>query len=626
MNQLQGTWKKIVGVVAVSLSGFHLYTGVFGLLPSLEQRAVHVGLALTLVFALHPWRKDCSRNSIPWHDVLLIGVVLASTGNIFFRWPEYVPIMQEPATVIELALAVTAVLVILESTRRITGWIFPMLAALSIAYALWGEYIPGEFGHPHIAWTAVLRNIYFSTQAMWGFLTGLSSAYIALFIMFGGILLSTGAGKTFIDLTLLLAGRFRGGPAKVSVIASGMFAMLSGSPLANVATTGTFTIPMMKKLGYSPEFAAGVEATASTGGTLTPPVMGASAFIMAEFLGISYLKVCIAAAIPAFLFYLSVLMGVHFRAVKLNLMPVPPEDRPTVKSVVTYSRMACLLVPIGVLLYTLIAGYSLILVSTSACLAALVTYIFSTISWSEVKERLWYIPDILRSGAVALSGIVPILVAANIVLSLLSYTGLGIKFAAVVASLGEAHLLLSLVITALLVMILGCGLPATAAYVLGVTVAVPLLTGWGILATAAHLFVLYYSVLAVITPPVCAAVFLGAEIAQANWMKTAGVAVRLAPLLYLMPFLFVFDNSFIMVGSPWSILVNVSTGIVGVLVLAGGTMGQLLTKCNIPERVVLVGSGLILLLPGWLTDLLGIGLASAIVAKQIVQRRGEVGL
>jgi len=621
MRKLEGFWRWGVSLILIGFAAFHLITGVLGVLPAQEQRAIHVAFALVLVLALYPRRKSESKKRIPFFDLLLIIVIIIACGNIFIKWMQYMPVMESPANNLEIAIAFAAILIILEAGRRITGWVFPILIAITIVYALFGQYIPGKFGHAPIKWISLLRAVYFSTDGMWGFLTGLSATYIALFIIFGSFLLTTGGGKTFIDLSLLGAGRFRGGPAKVAVISSGLFAMLSGSPLANVATTGSFTIPMMKKLGYSSAFAGAVEATASTGGIITPPIMGAAAFIMAEFLGISYLKVIISASIPALLYYLAVFMGVHFQAIKRNLKPLPPEDLPSAKSVFTWSRIIGLFLPIATLLYTLLTGFSLIFVSTSASLMCLVTYVFSDFSLVNMKKRLLGIPSIFNSAGKSIIAVVPILVCANIFLALLEYTGLGLKFSNMIMGFGKDYLFLSLLLTGLLVMILGCGLPITAAYILGVVVAGPLLVGWGILPIAAHLFILYYSVLATITPPVCPALYLASHIAQSNWLKTAWLAMGLSPLLYIMPFLFVYNSTFLLIGLPQEIILNVGTAVFGAIILVSGTMGQLITKCNIFESIILVVAGITLLLPVWQFDLLGAIIVSIMLAKQLWQKR-----
>jgi TRAP transporter 4TM/12TM fusion protein len=626
MRGLKGNWRQCVALLAIGLAVFQLWTGTFGLMPSHEQRAVHVGLGTALVLLLYPTRKSgAGKANIPWWDILFGVLALASAANVFFRWHEYIPSMKAPATPFELALAAVLVFLLLEAGRRMIGWVFPALTAMAIIYALYGQYIPGQFGHAPIPWRVVFWNLYFQTEGIWGLLTGMSATYVAVFIIFGAILLATGGGKTFVDLAMIIAGNFRGGPAKVAVVGSGFIATLSGSPMANVATVGSYTIPMMKRLGYSAEFAAGVESIASTGGTITPPIMGAAAFVMAEFLNIPYLEVCAAAAIPALLYYVAVFMGVHFEAVKRNLLPIPRRDLPSLRSI-SISRVVGLIIPIGILIYTLFAGYSLTMVSTSGCIAALVLYIFSPPSPRSIRDKLRSLPGILEDSGKAVITIVPLLVCANVLLSLLNYTGVTITFSNLVVEVGKANLFMSVLMTAILLMVLGSGLPTTAAYIIGVVVAAPLLTSWGLVPIASHLFILYYANLEGITPPVCSTVWLAANIAKANWLKTSWVAMRLAPLVYVMPFIFLFDPTLIMIGAPIKIALNVAAACLGTVILVGGTTGQFITKCNIFESLLLVVAGILLLLPGLQTDLPGVLIACAIATEQLWRRRQRRGV
>jgi len=562
-----------------------------------------------------------SKPRVQWWDLLFIGMALAGSAYTFSNWRHFLPVMLGRANTLENIMALAMIFVVLEAGRRTVGWVFPCLTAACLAYALWGHYIPGYWGHAQFPFHYVMKTIFFSAECIWGFLTSLSATFIALFVIFGAILLTSGGGRTFIDLALILTGKYRGGPAKVAVVSSSMFGMLSGSSIANVATTGNFTIPLMKKLGYSPTFAAAVEAVASTGGLVMPPIMGTSAFIMAEFLGIPYLHIIIAAFVPAILFYTSVFMGVHFQAIKLDLQPVPAEQRPLAKDILTYPRISCLVIPIAVLIYFLLRGYSLTMVGAAACTAAILAHIFSDVSWSNMKERLRNMVPCLEAGGKALIYVGPVLVCANIVLGLLVGTGLAMKFSYLIVTVGETNMWLSLGILAFLVMILGCGLPSTAAYVIAVAVGGQLLISWGILPLAAHLFLFYYSIIALITPPVCPAVFIAAGIARAPWLPTGFTAVKLAPLLYLMPFIFVFDNTFLLKGPIPLILLNVPTAIFGVIILASGIIGQLIVKCKSYERLALVIAGLCLLTPGWQLDLLGAILAAAVIVRQILQRR-----
>ncbi len=631
MRRLKGIWLLVARGMAICLCGFHLYTGIFGLLPSFQQRSVHVGLGLMLVFLFYPVRKtsaaDVVDSKVPPWDLLLIGIILTSTGYIFLNFLSFMPFMIVPATSFQLIFAGLTLVTIVEAGRRTIGWVFPILTTIMIVYAFWGEYVPGVLGHPPIAWRIILENVYLSARGIWGFLTGLSATYIAMFIIFGAFLLASGGGETFTNLALALTGKYKGGPAKVAVLASATFAMLSGSASANVATTGNFTIPMMKKLGYKPEFAAGVEATASTGGALTPPIMGSAAFVMAELLEISYIKVMVAAIIPAFLFYTSVFFGVHMEAVKRKLLPVPRSELPSLRAVLSWQRLLLLILPIGTMLYLLFTGYSLTTVASLSCAVLLVTHILlimiSNRSLAGIRQGLQSIGHCFEAGGKTLISLVPILVCANIVLFLLNFTGLGVKISRIIMSMGEDNVVLSVILTAGLVMILGTGLPIVAAYLLGVIIAAPMLIALGILPLAAHMLCLYYCVLANLTPPVCSAVFVASLIAKSDWLKTAWVALRLAPLLYFVPFLFVFDNTFLMIGSPGVILLNVGTAAIGGMVLSSGIMGQLLSKCNFIEIMALVGSGVLLLIPGYQTDLLGVALALAILIRQLHMRKAK---
>ena len=508
-------------------------------------------------------------------------------------------------------------IIVIETARRTTGMVFPLMILLSSLYVFLGHYIPGYWGHSFLNIESVFTHIYLTSDAVWGFMTGLSATVVASFIIFGSFLLSSGAGETMVDLAKRIAGKYVGGPAKVAVVSSAFFSMISDSPMANVATTGSFTIPMMKKLGYSNEFAGGVESVASTGGILTPPVMGATGFIMAEFLGISYTQVIIAAAIPAFLFYLSVFMGTHFQSVKLNLKPIPSSELPSYKNILVFSRMFNLVVPILTLLYTLFKGYSLFFVGTSAAVMVLVTFIFSDLNIKNIKSRLVKIPGFFERAGKAMLLIPAVLVSANIFLFMLNFTGLSLKFSQIVMSQGESFpIIYLLILIALLVMVLGCGLPVIAAYIMGVTVAIRGLSSLGIDPLAAHLFILYYSIIAGITPPFCPTVYVGAAIAQSDWLKTAWVSMKLAPTFYLMPFIFVFDNSLIMMGDTSVIIKNFITAAIGVILISGANMKYFITHNTFLESAGLLLAGLLMVIPGTYSDFIGILLGAIVIFVQ----------
>lgn len=611
--------KNLITFIAIILCIFHLYTGVVGLLPSPQQRAIHVSLTLILVFLMIPAKKEYQKNKlVNIFNFLLITICLISGIYIYLYYRRFLPLMISLPNIFESILAILTIIAILEAGRRTIGMVFPLLTLFMLLYAFFGHFIPGEFGHAPFAVGTILKTIYFSADGIWGFLTGLSSTYLALFIIFGSFLLSCGSGQTFINIALFLTGRFTGGPAKAAVLSSGFFAMISGSGMANVATTGNFTIPLMKKLGYKAEFAAAVESVASSGGVFTPPIMGAAAFIMAEFLGIPYLKVIIAAAIPSFFYYLAVFTGVHFQAIKLGLKPIPREDLPLKKEIFVFSKLINLFVPIILLIYFLFKGFTLTFVGVLACISSLLLYIFPSFSLDKIRRNLASILEIFEEGGKSLINIVPILVCANIVLGLLNFTGLTIKFSRLIMSMGTENIITSLIMTAFLVMILGCGLPATAAYVIGVTAAMPLLLHWGFSPIATHLFILYYSVLALITPPVCGAVFVASAIAKSNWLRTAGIAMSLVPIVYILPFIFIFDNSYLLIGNPIYIFFKIITASIGIIVLQSGLRRQLIMKCNIYESLLLIGSGLSLIIPGWKTGLIGLIIFLFILIKQLL--------
>lgn len=617
-------------LISIVLCIFHIYTGLFGLLPSLQQRAIHVGLVLILVFLYYPFSPKTKKYFfkrkllINIVDSLLIILTIVFSLYIYFNYKRYLPFMVEQAGFFELFLAIISTIIIIEASRRTIGLTFTFFTIIMLVYALFGNFIPGYFGHPPIGWNLIFENIYLSANGIWGFLTGLSSTYIALFIIFGSFLVTSGSGQTFTDLALLITGKYQGGPAKVAVFASGSFAMISGSAVANVASTGNFTIPMMKKLGYPPDFAAGVEAVASTGGALTPPVMGSAAFVMAELLNIPYLTVLKAAIIPAILFYISVYSGVHISAIKYDLKPIPKKELPQLNDILSYKKLLIFSLPLASLLYLLFSGYSLNMVAGVACFLLLFIYIVlnSTINFSykNLKNVFFTLVKFLEEGGKSLISIVPLLICANIVLCLINFTGLGVKISTVIMSYGASNIFLSLLLTALLVLILGTGLPLVAAYILAIVIAGPMLKNLGFTPIASHMFCLYYSVIANLTPPLCPAVFMASAIAKSNWLKTAWISIKLAPILYIVPFIFIFSNSFLMIGNTKLILINLLTAIFGTILMNIGTMGYLFSHLNTLERLIFLVSGASLLLPSFITNYVGtilffIGLSYQIYKK-----------
>jgi len=604
-RNLKGPVRQAMRYVAIVFGFFQVYTAGFGFLPDMQQRAVHVGFVCVLTFALLSGRKkDEVETKIPFYDWFLMVLAILPCVNAFYKFKWYAVHLGE-TTPVDVVFGVLLIIIVLEAGRRATGLIFPLLTLFMIIYAVFGPYFPQAFRHAGVKPLFIVTNLYQTWSGIWGFITGTSATILAIFIIFGTLIKASDAGSTFIDLANRLTGKMRGGPALVSVVASGLFGTISGSAAANVATTGNFTIPLMKRLGYRPAFAGGVEATASTGGQLAPPIMGVGAFIMSELLGISYLKVVVGALIPAVLFYFAVFISVRLEALRLNLSPLPGDQIIPFRKILVWGRSAHLFIPIVVLFYLLGKGNSTTFAGFYSIVSLIIIYIFSSFRVSDIKRRFQKIVDGFEEGAVSLIPIATLCVCANIVIAIVTQTGLGMKLTGFIMGAAGTTILFALIISALIALILGMGLPTAGAYMLAVSVVGPALIKLGISPLAAHLFVFYFAVISAITPPVCIAVFAGATIANAPWLSVAKVALRLALVAYFVPFCFVYDSSLLMDGSFIEIFPAFATASVGAFLLGSAMMGYFTYRINIFSRFFLFGGAICLLAPGLLTDAVG---------------------
>jgi TRAP transporter 4TM/12TM fusion protein len=632
-RQLAGSWRILAGLIAVCYVLFHLYTGYAGPFPNLRQRAIHVGFALVLTFLILPpfARRRGGRRETIFLSVDLGAVAMAVWCCVYII-AKYDWIMDHPAesTSFQLFLGSVAILLALEAGRRTIGLLFPILTLFFLLYAYFGPYIPeipwignilAYWGHRGFSIPYIIQVMFLSDQGLWGFVTGISATIVAMFIIFGAFILFTGGGETFIDLAVWATGRFYGGAAKVAVVASGFFGMISGSAVANVATTGTFTIPMMKRLKYGSEFAGGVEATASSGGQITPPIMGAGAFIMAEILEISYLKVAVCAAIPAFLYYLGCFSAIHFESVKRNLGRVPPGEVKPLRVIMKPSRSVPLFVPIFILLGFLVQGYTPETSAFWAIAAAVSLYLFSTFKAAEIGLRWERLIRGMEDAGRSMIKVVPLLVCANIIISLINITGIGVKLSEFILAVAGENQFMALILAAVVTLILGMGVPTTAAYLLAAAVIAPSLKMMGFEAIAVHMFIFYYAIISAFTPPVCAAVYVAAGIAQADWLRTAWVSMRLAVVKYIIPFIFIYNTSLLFLGSPEIILSSFITATIGVSMIGSGTMGYLAGPLNPFMRVaVLIGSTMCMT-PGLRSDIAGLGILALVYVYQKIQAR-----
>ncbi|MCP4624544.1 MAG: TRAP transporter fused permease subunit [bacterium] len=614
-------WRWVIGLVCVAFTLFQIYTAGFGQYPNMIQRSIHAAFSLVLCFLIIPTVKGKPAKGRP--SVLNIGLASISAGLCIYIVFSYDRLMESiglEALPYEVVMGWVLILLVIEAARRATGVMLPLLATATMGYALLGKYIPGYWGHAGFSFQYVIEYLYLGPEGVWGVLTGISATLVAVFIIFGAILMTTGGADSFMKIALLLGGRSYGGAAKVATVASGLFGMLSGAAIANVATTGNFTIPMMKRLGYRDEFAAGVEATASSGGQITPPIMGAGAFIMSELIGQPYLKIALAATLPAFLFYVCVWISIDLEARKTRLKRVPPEDIPEVRSVINLRSSGPLVLTIGVLLTSMLMGHT----PTKAAFFAIITnlglfMLTRSIQKKSFSERCRVLLSGVEKAGRGMITVVTLLVCAQIVISMISLTGLGIKMSELIIGASSGSVFLALVLAAVVSLIMGMGIPTTAAYVLAASVVGPALKMMGVNLLSAHMFIFYCAILSGLTPPVCTAVFAASTIAQAGWLKVAGVSIRLAIMKYIIPFFFIYRPSILFLGHWYQIVETIIVTWMSATLFAIGTVGYYRLPINIFLRGVILVVALVLIIPGIASDAIGIFFMGGLIVWQRIQ-------
>lgn len=613
LRKLAGPIGKITVIIAIIMSLFHLYTAGFGTLLSAKQRSLHIIFAFALGFLLFPATKKSKKDRVSILDIVFAILVVIVFGYLFVFVTE-IANKGGNLNTIDLIFGSLAILITLEITRRVVGPELPIVAILFLLYAKFGPYLPGALGHRGYSFERIISHMYLTLEGILGIPIGVSATYVFLFILFGSFLDKTGVGKFFIDLAYSLTGHTKSGPAMTAVVASGLMGSISGSSVANTVTTGAFTIPLMKKTGYKPYFAGAVEATASTGGQIMPPVMGAAAFIMADFTGISYLYIIAAAAIPAILYYFAVGTMVHLEASKLGLKGLPREELPKLGKILKSNGYQ--LIPLLSIIFFLVKGYTATL---AAFYSIIISVIIAVIANFVKKEKTFGIKEFigaLEAGAKGSIGVACACACAGMIVGVVTLTGLGLKVAELIVTLAQGKLLLTLFFTMIASIILGMGLPTTAKYIVLATMAVPALLKLEVNLMAAHLFILYFGVIADITPPVALAAYAGAGIAGANSMKTGFQAVKLALAAFIVPYIFAVDSSLILVKDVTGTAVTfipiieaipvIVSAILGILCLAGAVEGYLVDECKVYERALLAIGALLLLKPGLWTDAFGL--------------------
>lgn len=667
-------WGHAVTVIAVAFATFHLYTASFGILEGIQQRVIHLGFALVLIFLSRPLGRRSTPGPV---DLLLIVATLAASAYLVWV-DESLSLRMGIAYDRDIVLGTALIVVLLEATRRATGWALPIIAALSIVYAFAGPYLPRAIGHRGFGLEDVAVTLYLTTEGIFSIPLTVSATYIALFIILGAVLQGTGAAKFFSELAYSLFGTVRGGPGKVAIVASGLFGMISGSAVANVASTGVLTIPLMRRTGFSARFAGAVEAVASSCGQFTPPIMASAAFVIAETLAVPYLEVAAAALVPAVLYYAALFVAVDLRAARLGLRGEPRSALPDLRGVVR-SGIHLVLVPATLVVMMAAFGYSpmraaiytiamnvalfilhelwmtgsavalragLIVVGLVAVLvvvddllghpatllaliAALTALRFLSADTrrypaaSFVWQRARVLIEALRAGAMGALDVAVACATAGIIIGMLMLTGMGLRLSGLLVDVAGNSLPLLLVLTMIASLILGMGVPTLGAYVVLAVLVAPSLVQLGVEPLAAHLFIFYFGVISVITPPVCMGAFAAAAISGAPPMKTGLTAFRLGITVFIVPYIMVYHPAMILEGTPLEIARVAVTALIGAAALAAALEGHLLRPMPLHERALAGAGGLLLITGDLATDLAGATALGLLILLQATLRGGR---
>jgi TRAP transporter 4TM/12TM fusion protein len=675
VRKLTGYAAAVIGVVAVVMSVYHVYARLTPAAPDgLVLRIIALAFCLTLAFLLFPFKSDTpldeesthldtsnqpAETTIPWLDLGLAALSLAGLSYLFIYYgyiTERFP-TAHPLATMDIVVGTVVVLLVLEATRRTLGMALPILCLGFIAYALVGPWLPGPMRHKGLTYEILIDQTFFTSEGLFGIPLGVAASYVILFIIFGAFLEKSGAGQFFMNFANSIAGGQRGGPGKVAVVSSSMFGTISGSAVANVMVDGWLTIPMMKRTGFKPEAAAAVEAVASTGGQIMPPVMGAASFVMAEFLGIPYSHVMLAAAIPALFYYGALFAAIHFNAGRNGLRGLPKEELPSLKRIML--EQGHLLAPVVTIFLLLLEGFT----ATYAALVATAVVIYAwllgrwvwlylaigIVLWvaNAMAVGVWVAlavaalvhallrpngparmrdlilkdgPDALRNGAIQTVPVAMATAAAGIMIGIILQTGLAIRFTSFLVDFAAGNLFIALVITMIAAVILGTALPTTPAYIMLAALLIPALIKLGVPPLAAHMFAFYFGCLSAVTPPECLAVYAAASIARCSMWKAGWQAVKFAAAGFVVPFFFIYYPALLFVG-PWSeIALAAVTGGIGVVALAAALEGYWLRTATWLERGLFITGAFCLINPGLVTDIIGLMFVAAGLAAQKLRR------
>jgi TRAP transporter 4TM/12TM fusion protein len=609
-RKLSGFWKILVIIVSVAFISYQMLTARFGTPIHMKHLAAHLGFILFLVFAYYPATKNSNKEKPTIVDILLLILTIAATA---YSWFNHQPFVARSGVALpsDYVFGAITALLVLEATRRVVGKGLVILAAIFLLYAYFGPHFPGVLSHRGYSVQRIIYQMYLTGQGIFGVPLSVSAGYLVVFITLAAILDKSGLGKLFNDIALAIGGRAKGGPAKVSVIASALCGSISGSAATNVATTGAFTIPLMQKTGYKPYFSGAVEAAASTGGQLMPPIMGTVAFIMAEYLGVSYISIAAAAVIPSLLYFSGVFFQIDLRARKNGLTGLSKEEIPNAWD--TIKRYGHMFIPMVVLVWLLIDGFSPVY---SAFYAAVLSWALSLIR-PETRLGPKALKEMCIKAARSALSVGIAMAAAGFIVGVLSMTGIGVILADNIVLISGGNLFVALILVMIVSIILGMGLPTSACYIIAATIAVPILRAMGVEAFQAHFFVLYYAVVSTVTPPVALSAYVGAGMAGASPNKVGFAAFRLALAAFIIPFFFIYNPAMLLIGDSWIVIaLAVLTALFGTFLLSTALEGYLIVKLPFWTRLVSFGAAVSLMAPGVYSDFIGIALL-AILAGTI---------
>ena len=608
-----------VSFACVLFAVLHFWLAYAGIIGIWQHRAMHTMLVLTIVFLAKPFKINETDSSIKKSVLSFINIVMMILALLLlyytFKYHAEIYFRMGDSSWLDQAALVTILVLLIIATKRSIGWPMAIVTLVFLAYLLYGKYLPGSWGHPGYSLSRITDQLFISTNGIFGQAVGVASTDIILFVIFAAFLQASGAGNFVTNLALAIAGRSIGGPAKTAVVGSCFMGTMIGSPVANVAATGSFTIPMMKKLGYEKNFAGAVEATASSGGMIMPPVMGASVFLMAEYTNTPYLQICIYAALPAILYYVAVFCMVHLEAVKKNVPTLSPEECPDWRPVLKQGWHYVL--SIGVLVYCLSLGLSPMRCAFFATLSLIV------LSWFKKETRMG-IKEIYKAFEIAgrqAASVSCACAAAGIVAGIITITGAGIKLSSGIVAISQGYLIIALILSMLACLLLGMGIVAASAYIIVATLAAPALVQMGVPVVAAHLFLYYFGMMANVTPPVALAAYTAAGISGGDPMKTGLIATKLASVGIIVPYMFVYNQSLMLIGEPLTIIQAAITSLIGVLVLSFVLQRYMYQTLSWLETAIGFVAALLMVYPGTLTDIIGFVLAVIVVISQYRKKK-----